>query len=113
MSTETPSGGFALPPSGQNPLNQSELDHLLALNGFLNDHQGANKGSLIDELEDAVLDSGRLTISEWVALRDRLKAIERLIPHIDLIIQLKGQRRRSASGGSDRHRAITPNQPGA
>jgi hypothetical protein len=94
----------AIDPTGdRNTIEQSELDQLLQITGFLNDQVGPNQKSLVEEIEDAVLDSGKLSYAEWVALRDRLKAIERLIPHIDLIIQLKAQRRRSPSA-SDRLR---------
>ncbi len=79
-------------------LEQAELDQLLRLNGFLDDGETGRK-SLIDELNDAILDSGRLSLKEWRAMRDRLKEIERLIPTIDLIIDLK-MRRRTDTGSS-------------
>lgn len=86
-------------------LDQGELDQLLLLNGFLKEETGgAGKKSLIDEIEDAVLDSGKLSLKEWMALRDRLKEIERLVPHIDLIIQLKSQRRRPVTTASPAER---------
>ena len=75
-------------------LAQEELDRLLLINGFLAEPTDTSKKNLIEEIQDAILDSGKLSISEWVALRDRLKSIERLIPHIDLIIDLKSGRRR-------------------
>ncbi len=75
-------------------LAQEEIDRLLLINGFLAEPSDTSKKNLIDEIQDAILDSGKLSISEWVALRDRLKSIERLIPHIDLIIDLKAGRRR-------------------
>ncbi len=78
----------------ENKIQQDELDRLLLINGFLAEPQDGTRKNLIDEIRDAVLDSGKLSISEWVALRDRLKIIERLIPHIDLIIELKSGRRR-------------------
>jgi hypothetical protein len=78
----------------ENRLQQEELDRLLLINGFLAEPTDTNRKNLIDEIQDAILDSGKLSISEWVALRDRLKVIERLIPHIDLIIDLKSGRRR-------------------
>ncbi len=83
-------------------LEQAELDQLLRLNGFLDDGDTGRK-SLIDELNDAILDSGRLSLKEWRAMRDRLKEIERLIPTIDLIIDLKARRRtetRTTESGS-------------
>ncbi len=74
-------------------LNQRELDELLLLNGFLEDDQpGGGKSSLIDEIKDAILDSGKLRLGEWRALRARLSEIERLIPTIDLIIELRTRR---------------------
>jgi hypothetical protein len=77
-----------------NALDQNELDELLLLNGFLTeDSADGTRKSLLDEIRDAVLDSGKLSLPEWRALRDRLKEIERLIPHIDLIIDLKSVRR--------------------
>jgi hypothetical protein len=78
-------------------LGQQELDELLQISGFLDDND--TRKSLIDEIQDAILDSGKLSLDEWIALRDRLKSIERLIPHIDLIIDLKAARRRSHSNG--------------
>ena len=71
----------------QNLLSQEEINDLLTINGFIRDE---SKGSsLIDEIKDAILDSGKLHLHEWRSLRARLKEIERLIPHIDLIIELK------------------------
>lgn len=70
-----------------NLLSQDEINDLLTIGGFIRDH--AEKSSLIDEIKDAILDSGRLRLNEWKSLRARLKEIERLIPHIDLIIELK------------------------
>ncbi len=75
-------------------IDQQELDQLLLINGFLSDDATEGRGkSLVDEIKDAVLDSGKLSLKEWRALRDRLKEIERMIPHIDLIIDLKSSRR--------------------
>ena len=85
-------------PIAESVLEQAELDQLLRLNGFLDDGETGRK-SLIDELNDAILDSGRLSLKEWRAMRDRLKEIERLIPTIDLIIDLK-TRRRTDTGSS-------------
>jgi len=80
-------------PKPDNTLDQSELDQLLLLNGFLTDEQDNDrKPSLIDEIRNAILDSGKLSLPEWRALRNRLKDIEQLIPTIDLIIELRGQR---------------------
>ncbi len=74
----------------QNLLSQDEVNDLLTINGFINE-KSAQK-SLIDEIKDALLDSGRLELSEWKSLRARLREIEELIPHIDLIINLKTKR---------------------
>lgn len=73
-----------------NLLSQDEVNDLLTINGFINE-KSAQK-SLIDEIKDALLDSGRLELSEWKSLRSRLREIEALIPHIDLIIDLKTKR---------------------
>lgn len=74
-----------------NALAQSELDDLLSIHGLLG--EGDKNGvALIGELENAILDSGKLQLAQWRALRDKLKAIERLIPHIDLIIELRERR---------------------
>jgi hypothetical protein len=71
----------------ENLLSQDEINKLLTINGFISD--GKAQKSLIDEIKDAILDSGKLRLSEWKSLRARLKEIEILIPHIDLIIELK------------------------
>ena len=68
-------------------LSQDEVNHLLTINRFI--YEGEEKSSLIDEIKDAILDSGKLSLDAWQSLRARLKEIEELIPHIDLIIQLK------------------------
>ncbi len=84
-----------------NAIDQSELDELLLLNGFLTEEAAdGTRKSLLDEIRDAVLDSGKLSLREWRALRDRLKEIERLIPHIDLIIDLKSSRRETKPADS-------------
>lgn len=70
-------------------LSQDEVDNLLTITGFI--REGEEKTSLIDEIKDAILDSGQLSLHAWQSLRARLKEIEELIPHIDLIIQLKEQ----------------------
>ena len=41
------------------------------------------------EIRTAILDSGKLSLTDWRKLRTKLREIERLIPHIDLIIELK------------------------
>jgi hypothetical protein len=70
-------------------LSQEEIDRLLSISGFIGDASQPDRKSLIDEIKDAILDSGKLSLDEWMGLRDRLKEIERLAPHIDLIIELK------------------------
>lgn len=70
-------------------LSQEELDRLLSISGFISDATTGDRKNLIDEIKDAILDSGKLSLDEWMGLRDRLKEIERLIPTIDLMIDLK------------------------
>lgn len=70
-----------------NLLSQDEINDLLTINGFIS--EGKEQKSLIDEIRSAILDSGKLQLAEWKSLRTRLKEIEKLIPHIDLIIELK------------------------
>jgi hypothetical protein len=72
-------------------ISQEEVDNLLRLSGFLAEHDDASR-SLIDEIEAAILDSAKLSLVEWVTLRNRLREVERLSPHIDLIIALKQKR---------------------
>lgn len=69
-------------------LSQLEVDQLLKISELLEERKESN---LIDEIKDAILDSGKLSLPDWRRLRNRLKEIERLIPHIDLIIELKGK----------------------
>ena len=69
-------------------LSQQEVDSLLKINELLEERKESN---LIDEIKNAILDSGKLSLTDWRRLRIRLKEIERLIPHIDLIIELKGK----------------------
>lgn len=73
-------------------LDQGELDELLRINGFLADDGKISGKTLVDELHEAILDSGKLTLRQWKDLRSRLQEIERLIPHIDLIIALRERR---------------------
>jgi hypothetical protein len=73
-------------------LDQHELDDLLRINGFLSDDNTKSGKSLIAELQDAILDSGKLSLPQWKELRSRLQEIEQLIPHIDLIIKLRERR---------------------
>ncbi len=69
-------------------LTQDEMDSLLS--GFVSDDETGNE-NLIDEIYEAILDSGQLSLMQWVKLRERLRQIEELIPHIDLIIRLKSK----------------------
>lgn len=70
----------------QNILSQEDLDSLLHINEFL---EQKKDDSLISEIKKAILDSGKLELKQWQALRGQIKEIEDLIPHIDLIIKLK------------------------
>ncbi len=68
-------------------ISQDEINDLLTIGGFISD--GKDDKSLIYEIKNAILDSGKLSLREWRSLRARLKEIEKLVPHIDLIIELK------------------------
>ncbi len=48
------------PSDSQDLLQQGELDNLLRINGFLADEGKASGRNLIDELQEAILDSGKL-----------------------------------------------------
>jgi hypothetical protein len=77
-------------------ISQADVDSVLTL--FVSDDgNNNNKQMLIDEIHTAILDSGRLTLAQWVNLRKKLSEIELLIPHIDLIIRLKGKKERAAA----------------
>ncbi|MBL4909780.1 MAG: hypothetical protein JKX78_07120 [Alteromonadaceae bacterium] len=67
-------------------ISQAELDNLLMLNDFIDKNDDK---SLVSELKKAILDSGKLELAQWLALRKQLLEIEELIPHVDLIIKLK------------------------
>jgi CTP synthase (UTP-ammonia lyase) len=67
-------------------ISQADLDELLHINEFIEQKEN---DSLVAELKQAILDSGKLELEQWEALRDHLREIEELIPHIDLIIKLK------------------------
>ncbi len=73
-------------------VSQEEIDQLLRLSGFLADDAVGGRRSLIDEIEEAILDSGKLSLTEWITLRSRLREVERLAPTIDAIIALKQKR---------------------
>jgi len=70
-------------------ISQAELDRLLRINEFI---EFDSENSLINELKYAILDSGKLELEQWQTLREHLKEIETLIPHIDLIIRLKKEK---------------------
>lgn len=70
----------------QEIISQADLDELLHINEFIEQH---DNDSLVSELKHAILDSGKLELAQWEVLRDHLREIEALIPHIDLIIKLK------------------------
>jgi hypothetical protein len=67
-------------------ISQSELDNLLRISEFIDQ---VDENSLVSELKLAILDSGKLELTQWRSLRDHIREIEELIPHIDLIIKLK------------------------
>jgi len=67
-------------------ISQNEVDDLLRINEFI---ECDTQDSLLHELKQAILDSGKLDLDQWIELRDQLHEIEELIPHIDLIIKLK------------------------
>jgi tRNA C32,U32 (ribose-2'-O)-methylase TrmJ len=70
-------------------ISQQDLDNLLHLNEFIEQH---DKHSLVAELKRAILDSGKLELEQWRLLREQLREVEELIPHIDLIIKLKKEK---------------------
>ena len=74
-------------PSGNGIVSQDEIDKLIGISDFICEEE--DKSSLVNEIREALLDSGKLTQDEWQCLRDRLREIEELIPHIDMIINLK------------------------
>ncbi|OKY25673.1 MULTISPECIES: hypothetical protein [Thalassotalea] len=67
-------------------ISQQDLDNLLRINEFI---EQQDENSLVSELKQAILDSGKLELYQWESLRDHIAEIEELIPHIDLIIKLK------------------------
>ena len=70
-------------------ISQAELDRLLRINEFI---EFDREDSLVNELKHAILDSGKLELEQWESLREHLREIETLIPHIDLIIKLKKEK---------------------
>ena len=73
----------------QEIITQADLDSLLHINEFIEQNEN---DSLLSELKHAILDSGKLSLHQWKALRGQLSEIEDLIPHIDLIIKLKKEK---------------------
>jgi hypothetical protein len=70
-------------------ISQDDIDSLLRINEFI---EPDDENSLVEELKQAILNSGKLELDQWQALRDHLYEIEQLIPHIDLIIKLKKEK---------------------
>ncbi len=70
-------------------ISQDDIDSLLRINEFI---EPDDENSLVEELKQAILDSGKLELDQWQTLRDHLREIELLIPHIDLIIKLKKEK---------------------
>jgi hypothetical protein len=66
--------------------SQDDIDSLLRINEFI---EPDDENSLVEELKQAILNSGKLELDQWQSLRNHLRKIEELIPHIDLIIKLK------------------------
>ncbi len=77
------------PQTHQNLISQEEIDELLAIHDLISSGDKPESKSLIGEIKDAILDSAKLTLDQWRSLRQRIMEIEVLIPHMDLIIQLK------------------------
>lgn len=67
-------------------ISQEDINNLLRINEFIDQ---VDENSLVSDLKKAILDSGKLELEQWQCLRNQLKEIETLIPHIDLIIKLK------------------------
>ena len=70
-------------------ISQDDIDSLLRINEFI---EPDDENSLVEELKQAILNSGKLELDQWQALRNHLYEIEQLIPHIDLIIKLKKEK---------------------
>ncbi len=80
-------------PAGRtDEITQDELVELFHINGLIDKRD--ETVSLVDEIREAILDSGKLSLHAWQDLRARLREIEELIPHIDLIIRLKQKQKR-------------------
>ena len=78
----------------QNLISQAEIDQLLAIQDLISSGGKSESKSLIDEIKEAILDSAKLTLDQWKSLRGRIQEIELLVPHIDLIIDLKQSQER-------------------
>lgn len=81
----------------KNLISQAEMDELMRIHDLIGGGKEDSKKqqlSLIDEIKNAILDSGKLTLDEWRSLRQRIEEIEKLSTHIDLIIQLREQKER-------------------
>ena len=70
-------------------ISQDDIDSLFRINEFI---EPDDENSLVEELKQAILNSGKLELDQWQSLRDHLYEIEQLIPHIDLIIKLKKEK---------------------
>jgi CRISPR/Cas system CMR subunit Cmr4 (Cas7 group RAMP superfamily) len=70
-------------------ISQDELNNLLQLNEFIENQKNQ---ALVSEIKKAILDSGKLQLEQWESLRDHIREVEELIPHIDLIIKLKKEK---------------------
>ena len=70
-------------------ISQADLDDLLRISEFI---EQQDENSLVSELKRAILDSGKLELVQWQSLRDHIREIEELIPHIELIIKLKKEK---------------------
>lgn len=68
-------------------LSQNEVDSLLMR--FIS--KQVEQKTLIDEIKEALLDSAKLSLVEWHELRDRIREIEEVVPHIDAIIKFKSE----------------------
>lgn len=77
-------------------ITQSEVDEMLRIHEIIKPSTdgGPKSPSLLDEIKNAILDSGKLKLDEWKSLRDKIREIEELIPHMDMIIRLKEQQER-------------------
>ncbi len=77
-------------------ITQDVLDELIQINEFIVRREGVNN-SLVNEIEEAVLDSAKLSTEEWMALLKGIKEIEALIPHVEFIIKLKKKHQQPSS----------------